>query len=158
MSNISTRGIKFLSQKGVPFEVVEYEHVEKGAAYASEAMGFPLEKTIKTLVVDIGQKGYVLALVPGSATLDLKTLAKQLGVKRAQMADTSTAERVTGYLVGGISPFGTKARLKAIMDKRLLAFDKVAINGGKRGTMVILDPKDIVRVIDCDTLPITHDF
>ncbi len=105
---MSTRAIKFLSQKGIYFEVKEYKHEEKGARFASEAMDFPLERTIKTLVVDLGQKGYILVLMPGEKNIDLKRLAKAFSVKRAAMVNTSTAERLTGYLVGGISPFGTK--------------------------------------------------
>ena len=125
---MSTRAIKFLSQKGIYFEVKEYKHEEKGARFASEAMDFPLERTIKTLVVDLGQKGYILVLMPGEKNIDLKRLAKAFSVKRAAMADTSTAERLTGYLVGGISPFGTKQNLPVFMEAGLLEFDKVDRN------------------------------
>ncbi len=157
MGKISTVGTKFLSQKGIPFEVVEYDHLEKGAVYASQALHFPLDRTIKTLVVDLGGKNYLLALVPGSSTLNLKQVAKYARVKRAQMADTTTAERVTGYLVGGISPFGTKTSLNSILEKDLLNFDRVAINAGKRGTMLIMDPMDIVKAINCKVLHITRE-
>lgn len=61
------------------------------------------------------------------------------------MADTATAQRLTGYTVGGISPFGTQRKLPVIMEKRLLKFNAVAINGGKRGVMLIMKPQDIVR-------------
>jgi Cys-tRNA(Pro)/Cys-tRNA(Cys) deacylase len=139
-----TPAIQFLSAKDIPFEVVEYEHLEKGAQFASQAIGMPVEQTIKTLVVELSQKGYLVVLVPGSKSVSFKKLAKSRGVKRAAMVRTDMAERLTGYLVGGISPFGTKKPLEVVMDAGLLGFDKVAINAGKRGVMLIMNPEDIV--------------
>ena len=124
--------------------MVEYEHLEKGAQFASQAIGMPVEQTIKTLVVELSPKGYLVVLVPGSKSVSFKRLAKSRGVKRAAMVRTDMAERLTGYLVGGISPFGTKKPLEVVMDAGLLGFDKVAINAGKRGVMLIMNPEDIV--------------
>lgn len=154
---MSTRAIKFLRQKKVPFEVAEYNHEEKGAVFASSALGFPLEQTVKTLVADLGNKKYVLALMPGDRQLSLKHLAKACSVKKAAMADTGTAERITGYLIGGISPFGTKQRLPAVMEERLLNFDKIAINAGQRGTMLIMSPEDIKKAIGCRVFQLIQD-
>ena len=145
---MSTRAIKFLKQKGIPFDVVEYDHKQKGAKFASEAIGFPLAKTIKTLVVDLGPKGHTLVLMPGDKNLSPKKLAKAFGVKRTTMADTASAERLTGYLVGGISPFGTQRKLPVIMEKCLLKMDAVAINAGQRGVMLVLKPEDIVSALN----------
>jgi Cys-tRNA(Pro)/Cys-tRNA(Cys) deacylase len=149
---MSTRAIKFLNKKDIPFEVIKYLHEEKGAKFAAQAIGFPVERTIKTLVVDLGHKGYVMVLMPGDKSIDLKKLAAALSVKRAAMADTSTAERLTGYLVGGISPFGTKKDLPVVMEECLLKFDRVAINAGQRGVMLVMDPKDISQAVKGDTL------
>jgi len=143
-----TRAIKFLKQKGVSFDEVEYSHKQKGAKFASEAIGFPLAKTIKTLVADLGPKGYALVLMPGDKNLSPKKLAKAFGVKRTVMADTAAAERLTGYLVGGISPLGTKQKLPVIMEKCLMKADSVAINAGQRGVMLVLKPEDIVRALN----------
>ena len=151
---MSTQAIRFLNQKGIHFEVVEYVHEEKGAMFAAEAMGFPLERTIKTLVVDLGRKRYIIVLMPGDKNVDLKSLARAYSVQRAAMADMSTAERLTGYLVGGISPFGTKQNLPVVMEAGLLKFDKVAINAGERGVMLIMDPKDILLAVNGDVLGI----
>ena len=145
---MSTRAIKFLKHKGVSFHVVEYDHKQKGARFASEAIGFPLSRTIKTLVADLGSKGHVLVLMPGDKNLSPKKLAKAFGVKRTNMADTDAAERLTGYLVGGISPFGTKRKLPVIMEKCLLKADDVAINAGQRGVMLVLKPMDIVNALN----------
>ncbi len=146
---MSTRAIGFLKSRGIEFEVRKYDHKVKGAEFASEAIGYPLERTIKTLVVDAGRKGPFLVLMPGHMKLDLKKLASFLSIKRVSMADTRTAERLTGYLVGGISPFGTRKRLPVIIEGSLVKHEKVAINGGQRGTMVIMNPEDIVKLLNC---------
>ena len=146
---MSTRAIQYLSRKDVSFELVKYEHEEKGAEFAARATGFPLDRTIKTMVVDLGGRNYCLALLPGDRQLDLKQLAQVLGVKRAAMADTATAERLTGYLVGGISPFGTKRVLPSVMEKRIREYAEVLINAGQRGVMLKMAPEDIVKALGC---------
>jgi len=146
---MSTRAIQFLKQKKIPFQVVRYEHVEKGAKYAADATGYPLEATIKTLVVDLGKQHYSLVLMPGDKQLSLKLLAKTCGVKRAVLVDIATAERITGYLVGGISPFGIKKKIPVAVDEGALKYDKVLINAGRRGTMVMMDLGDIAKAIAC---------
>jgi len=145
---MSTRAIKYLKQKNISFDVVRYTHAEKGAEFAARATGFALEKTVKTLVVDLGDKKCLLALLPGDKQLDLKSIARMCAVKKAVMADTETAERLTGYLVGGISPFGVKQSLPVVIEESILQFDRVLINAGQRGTMLLLMPEDIVKVLD----------
>ena len=146
---MSTRAIQFLKQKKILFELVKYDHEEKGAEFAATATGYPLAATVKTLVVDLGEKKYALILMPGDRQLSMKRLAKAFGVKRAAMADTRTAERLTGYLVGGISPFGTKQKLPAVLEADILTFDKILINAGQRGTMLKMAPMDIRTTLTC---------
>ena len=146
---MSTRAIQLLEQKKIPFEVVKYDHEEKGAAFASKAAGFALARTVKTLVVDLGEKRYILVLMPGDRQLSMKRLARARGVKRAVMADTLTAERLTGYLVGGISPFGTRQKLPVMMEESILQFEKILINAGQRGTMLKIAPEIVRTVLDC---------
>jgi Cys-tRNA(Pro)/Cys-tRNA(Cys) deacylase len=141
---VSTRAIAWLKKKKIRHEVVQYEHEKKGAAFAARAIGFPLEKTIKTLVVDLGEKTYALALMPGDRELVLKKMAQACGVKKAAMADPATAERLTGYHVGGISPLGLRQRLPVVMEESLLAHGAVMINGGQRGIMLKMAPEDIL--------------
>ncbi|MBT8357789.1 MAG: Cys-tRNA(Pro) deacylase [Deltaproteobacteria bacterium] len=147
---MSTRAIQYLNKKGIKFKVIKYKHDEKGAEFAARAIGFSLDGTIKTLVVDLGNEKYCFALLPGDKQLDLKRIARVCKDKKAAMTDTITAERLTGYLVGGISPFGAKQKLPAVFEECLLKFDKVAINGGQRGVMLIMAPEGIVRLLDCD--------
>lgn len=146
---MSTRAIVWLRQKKVPFDVVQYDHEEKGAAFAAQATGFPLAQTIKTLVVDLGGKSFGLALMPGDRNLSLKKLARAFGVKKASMADAETAERLTGYYVGGISPFGLRQRLPAVMEESLSRWDEVMLNAGQRGMMLRMAPGNIVKAIGC---------
>jgi len=142
---MSTRAIQLLDRQRIPYKVEKYEHLEKGAEFASHAIGLPLERTIKTLVVDVSPGGPVFLLMPGHVQADLKALAKALKAKRAALADTQTAERLTGYLVGGISPFGSKKKLPVYMEASLLDHGEVAINGGQRGTLLIMSPGDILK-------------
>ena len=146
---MSTRAVQYLKQKKIPFEVIRYEHAEKGARFAASATGYPLETTVKTLVVDLGAKQYSLVLMPGDKQLSMKLLAKACGVKRAAMVDIPTAERITGYLVGGISPFGIRKKLPVVMDEGVLGFDKILINAGQRGAMLLMDPAEIQKALAC---------
>ncbi len=146
---MSTRAISFLKKKKIPHEIIRYEHGEKGAEFAARATGYPLEITVKTLVVELDRKRYCLALLPGHRELNLKKLASTLTVKRTAMVDIQTAERLTGYMVGGISPFGTRQQLETVMESSILDCDKILINAGQRGVMLKMNPRDIVAVLDC---------
>ena len=154
---MSTRAISYLKKKQVPYEVVKYEHQEKGAQFAARATDYPLERTIKTLVVELDRKGYCLALLPGHRELNLKRLATLLGAKRTAMVDIKTAERLTGYLVGGISPFGTQQRLRTVMESSILNNEEVLINAGQRGVMLRMAPGDIVTALDCTVASIARE-
>ncbi len=144
-----TRAVALLKKSGVKFELVRYRHLEKGAAFAARATGFDPFLTVKTLVVDPGDSNFALALMPGNQHLSEKKLAKALGVKHLAMARPADAERITGYLTGGISPFGTRRSLPVVMEKRLAQAETVMLNAGRRGLMVKIAPADIIRLLDC---------
>jgi Cys-tRNA(Pro)/Cys-tRNA(Cys) deacylase len=146
---MSTPAIEFLKLRRLRFEVIHYPHLEKGAEYAARATGYPLDRTIKTLVVEIVPKRNALVLVRGDRHLDLKRLARALDAKKAELADTATAERLTGYHIGGISPFGTKQALPIVMDENILDSKEILINAGRRGTMLKMSPVDICTALDC---------
>ena len=139
----------WLRKRKIDFRVVTYEHQAKGAAYAAQATGFSLAQTVKTLVVDLGGNAHGLALMPGDRQLSVKKFARALGVKKAVLADVPVAERLTGYHVGGISPFGIRQRLPVVMEKSLMAHHQVMINGGQRGVLLKMTPEDIVTVLNC---------
>jgi len=144
---MTTRGIQFLKRNRIAHQMVKYDHQEKGAEYAARAADYPLERTIKTLVVALDSSHFILVLMPGDRQVSMKKVAKACKAKRAAMADTDTAQRLTGYQVGGISPFGGKKRLPAIMDISLQPHGEVMINAGQRGIMVKMTPDDIVAAL-----------
>jgi Cys-tRNA(Pro)/Cys-tRNA(Cys) deacylase len=152
---MSTRAISYLKKKKILHEIVKYHHEEKGAEFAARATGHPLEITVKTLVVELDRKRYCLALLPGDRELNLKKLALILKVKRAAMVDRRTAERLTGYRVGGISPFATRQRLKTVMECSILENQAILVNAGQRGVMLKMDPGDIVTALGCTVAPVT---
>ena len=127
---------------------------DEAPEFAARATGYALERTVKTLVVELERRRYCLALLPGHRELDLKKLAALCGVKRTAMVDIKTAERLTGYLVGGISPFGTQQRLETFMEESILANEEILINGGQRGVMLKMAPGDIVAALGCKVLSI----
>jgi len=151
---MTTRAISYLKRNDVDFKAIKYDHLEKGAEFAARATEFPLERTIKTLVVEVGKKKYCLALLPGDRQLDLKKLAHVFSTKRASMADAVSAERLTGYRVGGISPFGTRQPVPIIMEKTILKYSDIQINAGQRGLMLKMNPQDIVKSTSCQVAEI----
>lgn len=105
-------------------------------------------------MADLGGNRFGLALLPGHQQLSLKKLAKAFGVKKAAMASTEAAERLTGYHVGGISPFGVQQRLPAVMEENLQHWEDVMINAGQRGVMLKMAPGDIVNALGCRVTPL----
>jgi Cys-tRNA(Pro)/Cys-tRNA(Cys) deacylase len=136
----TTNALRFLKQQKIPFEPREYDCKVKGAEFAAEALGWPLESMIKTLVVALSDGSHCLCLLPGTAELSLKNLAREAGVKTARMTTPEEAEKLTGYRVGGISPFGTRKALPVWLHAPLLGFETVGVNGGHRGLIVFLSP------------------
>ncbi len=154
---MKTRGITFLEQFHFPFEVFTYTHDRKGAEFAAEATGIPLERMIKTLVVgDTTRMQYFFVLMPGNLELDLKRAAAAAGVKRMRMASVSEAERLTGYQVGGISPFGSRKSLPIFMDENLKRHITVAINGGARGCIIALKTDKLIELLKPQILPLSQ--
>ncbi|MBM6405794.1 Cys-tRNA(Pro) deacylase [Phycicoccus sp. CSK15P-2] len=137
-----------LTSAGVEFTQHPYEHDPTAPSYgleAAEVLGQPPEQVFKTLLVDTGT-GLAVAVVPVSGSLDLKATAAALGVKKVAMADPAAAERVTGYVVGGISPVGQKRTLPTVVDESAELFDVVFVSGGRRGLDLGVSPADLVRL------------
>lgn len=136
----TTPAQRALQQKKVAHEAREYDHREKGAEFAAQALDWPLAAMAKTLVVALGPGSFVLCVLPGTAELSLKALARLAGAKSARMATQEEAERLTGYLVGGISPLGTRKAMPVWMHSALLDHPTIGVNGGRRGLIVFLAP------------------
>lgn len=149
-----TPAVRFLQAAGIAFDLVRYEHLKKGAVFASRAAGFPLSATIKTLVFFLDGTRYGLVLAAGDRRVDMRRLAQAFQAKRAEMAPAKIAERLTGYRVGGISPFGTRQKLAVVMDRSVLEPAEVLLNAGQRGVMLKMSPADIRRALDCRVAPV----
>lgn len=135
-----------LTAAGIPFAAHPYEHDPAAPSFgleAAEALGVGPDRVFKTLLADT-DLGLVVGVVPVTGMLDLKALAAAVGAKRAAMADPAVAERRTGYVVGGISPIGQKARHTTVVDETAQLFDTVFVSGGKRGFDVELSPDDLL--------------
>ena len=139
-----TPAVRWLKAQGVPFELHPFDaDGQSGYAQAAAAgMGVSAERVFKTLMVQSDQ-GLACMMVPAHRTLNLKRAAKTLGAKRAQMASTEEAERVSGYRVGGISAFGQKRPCPQWIDASAFEFERVYLSAGQRGLDLSLDPKDL---------------
>ncbi|GGK75638.1 Cys-tRNA(Pro)/Cys-tRNA(Cys) deacylase [Ornithinimicrobium pekingense] len=138
-----------LDRAGVRYEVRPYEHDPSATSYgleAAEALGVPPAQVFKTLLVET-DKGLGVGIVPVDRLLDLKAIAAALGAKKATMAEPSVAERVTGYVVGGISPVGQKRTLPTVLDESALEHGTILVSGGKRGFDLEVSPDDLLDVV-----------
>lgn len=145
-----TPAIILLQKKGATFRVHEYRHDPGAESFGEEAaikMQQDPRQVFKTLVVDTlaSKQTLAVAVIPVAGKLDLKVIAKALGVKKVAMADAVLAEKVTGYLVGGISPLGQKKSLKTIIDSSATTFSNIFVSGGKRGLEIELSSKELAK-------------
>lgn len=145
---MSSRGERFLIERGIPFESLEYDFRQKGSEYAAKALDVPLDAMLKSLVVRLTDSRFAFVVMPGSKDVSLKELARSAGVKEAQVASERDAQRLTGYLVGGISPFGARIQLPVYVDEGILKHGEIYINGGRRGLILKLRTKDLIGTLD----------
>ncbi|MEI2386372.1 Cys-tRNA(Pro) deacylase [Breoghania sp. JC706] len=144
-----TPATQMLKKAKVAFRTHEYDFVagqHQIGLHAAEAVGLPPERVLKTLMIEVDGRP-ACAVIPSNASLSMKRIAAALGGKSAAMMDTAKAERLTGYHKGGISPFGQRKRHPTVIEEAAMAHEEVVINGGKRGLMVMLAPKDAVEVV-----------
>ena len=143
-----TPGIRFLREKKVPFTAHPYPYEEHGGtAHAASVLGVPEHAVIKTLVMESDSRRVFLVLMHGDREVSTKQLARLLGAKRVSPCDTVGAQKATGYLVGGISPFGTRKDLPVYVERTVFDLDRIFINGGKRGFLVEIEPGELRRIL-----------
>ncbi len=151
-----TPAIDLLRALGIDHSITEYAHDPENVSYGDEAvlaLGVDADAVFKTLLVSLdsassNSDSLAVAVVPVGARLDLKAVAHAAGAKRATMADPTEAERRTGYVLGGISPFGQKRQFPTFVDEWALALDVVHCSGGRRGLEVSLAPEAFVDALD----------
>lgn len=147
-----------LTRNRVEYTLHSYEHDPNQDAYGTEAvvaLGLDAARVFKTLVADVGGK-LAVAVVPVTGQLDMKALAAAAGGKKATLADAAAAQRTTGYVVGGISPFGQRSKLSTFVDSSALEHPTVYCSAGARGLEVELAPGDLVDLTDAKVATITR--
>lgn len=144
-----TRATKALEQAGIAFELRTYDYDPAATSIgraAAEALGVDPAQVFKTLMVMADGKP-ACAIAPSDGEVSLKRVAAALGAKSAAMMRGPDAERLTGYKIGGISPFGQMRRVPVVIDETVLLWDAVFLNGGQRGLQVMLAGEDAVRAL-----------
>jgi Cys-tRNA(Pro)/Cys-tRNA(Cys) deacylase len=152
----STRATTTLSRAGAAFSVHTYDYdpdADKIGLQAAEALGEPPERVLKTLMALVDGEP-VVVIVPSDREVSMKRLAAALGGKAAQMMKTAEAERISGYKVGGISPFGQMKKLRVAIEEQALAHELVYLNGGQRGLQVRLAPRDAAELLAATVAPL----
>ena len=142
----ATPAIHFLRQHGVEFTEHPYRYEERGGtAVSSRELGVDEHIVIKTLVMEDEQKQPMIVLMHGDREVSTKNLARQIGRKTVTPCAPDVAQKHTGYLVGGTSPFGTRKTMPVFLERSIADLDRVYINGGRRGFLIALAPADLVR-------------
>ena len=150
-----TTGVRFLREHQVPFVPRLYEYEAKGGtAVSARELGVEEHRIVKTLVMEIDPKHPLIVLMHGDKEVSTKQLARFLDVKAVAPVSEQTAFRLTGYQVGGISPFGTKQKLPVYAERTIFALDRILINGGKRGFLVEIDPAELKRTLSADEVDV----
>lgn len=144
----ATPAIHFLKQHDVPFAAHEYRYEERGGtAMSSRELGVDEHLVIKTLVMEDESKQPLIVLMHGDREVSTKNLARQIGRRTVTPCSPDVAQKHTGYLVGGTSPFGTRKKLPVFAERTIADLDHVYINGGARGFLVSIAAADLVRVL-----------
>jgi Cys-tRNA(Pro) deacylase len=138
----------FLRQHGIACIEHVYEYVDHGGTRVpAAALGVDEHAVVKTLVMEDDAKRPMIVLMHGDREVSTKNLARQVGVKRIEPCSPEAAQRHSGYQVGGTSPFGTRKRLPVYVEKTILELPRIYINGGRRGFLVGIDPKELARAL-----------
>ncbi|OFW41492.1 MAG: aminoacyl-tRNA deacylase [Acidobacteria bacterium RIFCSPLOWO2_12_FULL_67_14b] len=144
----ATPAIHFLRRHQVSFTEHPYRYEERGGtAVSSRELGVDEHLVIKTLVMEDERKQPLIVLMHGDRDVSTKNLARQVGRKTVTPCDPEMAQKHTGYLVGGTSPFGTRKPLPVYLERTIADLDRIYINGGRRGFLIAMAPADLVRVL-----------
>ena len=144
----ATPAIRVLKDSGVDFVPRPYKYEERGGTeVAARELGVDEHLTVKTLVMEDEKKAPFVVLMHGDKEVSTRELARTLGVKTVQPCDPAAANRHTGYMVGGTSPFGTKKALPVYVEETILSLPAIYINAGRKGLLVEMKPADLVRLL-----------
>jgi Cys-tRNA(Pro) deacylase len=143
-----TPAVRSLRERKIVFEPHLYDYLEKGGTkHSAEALGVDEHAVVKTLVMETDQHKPLIVLMHGDREVSTKNLARSLGVKTVAPCKPEVAQKHTGYIVGGTSPFGTRAQLPVYAEKTIFDLPKIYINGGKRGFLISIEPQVLRDVL-----------
>jgi len=143
-----TPATQFLRQQGVAFTEHVYDYVEHGGtAESAKQLGLPEHEVVKTLVMQDEKAQPLIVLMHGDCQVSLKELARQIPCKKVEPCKPEVAQRHSGYMVGGTSPFGTRKAMPVFVEASILELAKICINGGRRGYLVGIDPKLLTTLV-----------
>ena len=144
-----------MREKKIDFVTRLYDYVDKGGTRESaRQLGVDEHAVVKTLVFETNEKKPLIVLMHGDREVSAKGLARLIGVKSVGPASAEKASKLTGYLVGGTSPFGTRTAMPVYVEKSILSLDRIYINGGKRGFLIELDPKVFLDVLRAEEVEV----
>jgi len=144
-----TPATQMLRKHGVTFGEHTYDYVDHGGTgESSRQLGVPEHDVVKTLVMEDEAAKPLIVLMHGDCSVSTKNLARQIGCKSVQSCKPDVAQRHSGYMVGGTSPFGTKKKMPVYVEASILALDRIYINGGRRGYLVSIDPAVLTELLD----------
>lgn len=150
-----TPAVRLLREKQIEFEPYLYNYEERGGTKRSaESLGVDEHAVVKTLVMETEARKPLVVLMHGDREVSTKNLARAIGVKSVQPCDPQTAQKHTGYMVGGTSPMGTKSKLPVYVERTIFALPKIYINGGKRGFLVSLNPQDLRMLLPVEEVEV----
>lgn len=144
-----TNAARLLDRLGVRYELRDYEVDESdlSAGAVAAKVGLPLDQVWKTLVARGDRTGVMFAVLPGSAELDLKALARLSGDRKVELVALKEVQPLTGYIRGGVTVLGAKKAYPVFVDEAMQLHDLVAVSAGIRGTQIVLDPADYIRAV-----------
>ena len=145
----ATAAVRELRANKVEFTDHPYEYEEKGGtAVSARELGVPEHAVVKTLVMEDEARNPLIVLMHGDLKVSTKELARMIGVKTIAPCNPDTANRHSGYTVGGTAPFGTRKKMPVYMEETILELPRIYVNGGRRGYLVGIDPHEVVRILE----------
>jgi Cys-tRNA(Pro) deacylase len=150
-----TPAIRVLREKKQEFEPHVFEYVEKGGTrHSARELGVDEHAVVKTLIFETSEKKPLIVLMHGDLQVSTKNLARVLNVKSVAPVAPEKVSKLTGYLVGGTSPFGAKTRMPVYAEKTIFGLERIYINGGKRGFLIAIEPRVLRDVLQVEAIEV----
>lgn len=155
---MKTNAVRILEDQGIKYTLCDYDvdPDDLSAETVAGKIGLPAEQVFKTLVVRGDRNGVCLAVVPGNAELDLKALARLSDNRKMELAPLKEVQPLTGYIRGGVTALASRKDYPVYVDETAILFDVISVSAGVRGTQILLNPEDYIRVVRAVTGEISH--